>query len=158
MRRALFEDNLEMDFSVSIGSGGIQEVGANDWVAGAAAFFDALDATQHNLTPYRIVTDGDEAYVSVLLHVRHYKRTSGVNRRKSWSEPVTSGCGIIPMLGGFIRLSKSSAGMKAITKSLSAPFKKAKLQFDHEGRRLCQAPNYLLSIWITSVSAFLSHW
>lgn len=77
MHRALFVDDLQMDFSVSIGGdGGIMEVKADDWVAGAAKFFDALDATQHDLTPYKIVIEGDEAYVSVMLHAQHYKKNN----------------------------------------------------------------------------------
>lgn len=82
MHRALFDDDLEMDFSVSIGGGGgIQEVKADEWVKGAAAFFGALDATQHDLTPYKIVVDGDAAYVCVMLHAQHYKKND-------WGEPV----------------------------------------------------------------------
>ncbi|MEM9189046.1 MAG: nuclear transport factor 2 family protein [Myxococcota bacterium] len=81
MHRALFEDDLEMDFSVSIGGGGIQRVKADDWVKGAAAFFGALDATQHDLIPYKIVIEDNAAYVSVMLHAQHYLKND-------WGEPV----------------------------------------------------------------------
>jgi len=46
MQRALFTDEIEMDFSASIGSG-LQRMKADDWVAGVRPFFEGLPATQH---------------------------------------------------------------------------------------------------------------
>src|SRR3712207_7755416 len=46
LHRSLFADEIEMDFSASIGSG-LTRMKADDWVAGVRPSFENLPATQH---------------------------------------------------------------------------------------------------------------
>lgn len=72
--RSLFLDTVEMDFSASIGAGGgLRAYAADDWVAGARAFFEHLPATQHLNFPTRIDLDGDTARAATTLHARHFR-------------------------------------------------------------------------------------
>ncbi len=47
--RSVFLDQVTMDFSSYSGKPAAR-MSADDWVAGAAALFDSLDATQHSMT------------------------------------------------------------------------------------------------------------
>ena len=71
LQRSVFTDEVEMDFSASIGDG-LATMMADDWVAGVRPFFEALEATQHIAMPLSIEVDGDEAYARSMLHAQHY--------------------------------------------------------------------------------------
>jgi hypothetical protein len=71
LHRSLFADEIEMDFSASIGSG-LTTMKADDWAAGARPFFESLPATQHITYPLQAEITGDETYVVSLLHAQHY--------------------------------------------------------------------------------------
>ncbi|MBX9646647.1 MAG: nuclear transport factor 2 family protein [Xanthobacteraceae bacterium] len=88
LQRALFLDEIEMDFSASIGAG-LTTMKADDWVAGVRPFFEALPATQHIAYPLKMEITGDEAYVVSLLHAQHYlpnKMGEPVQRMVGWYE------------------------------------------------------------------------
>ncbi|MEM9013423.1 MAG: nuclear transport factor 2 family protein [Pseudomonadota bacterium] len=71
LHRSVFTDEIEMDFSASIGDG-LVAISADDWVAAVRPFFEALDGTQHVAMPLSIEIDGDEAYVRSLLNASHH--------------------------------------------------------------------------------------
>lgn len=70
--RSIFTDEIEMDFSASIGAGGPVVMKADDWVEGARPFFESLKATQHIAIAQQIALDGDSAYAVSSLHAQHY--------------------------------------------------------------------------------------
>ena len=73
---SLFEAEIYMDYSASIGQGhsGLQKFSAAQWVQNARQFFEQLTATQHLLIPRFIRLDDNqqEAVVNVLLQANHY--------------------------------------------------------------------------------------
>lgn len=69
--RSVFTDEIQMDFSASIGDG-IVTIRADDWVDAVKPFFYNLHATQHISAPQIIRIDGDEGYVRSLLHAQHF--------------------------------------------------------------------------------------
>ena len=71
LHRSVFTDEIEMDFSASIGDG-LVTMAADDWVDAVRPFFEALDGTQHIAMPLTIEIDGDDAYVRSMLHAQHY--------------------------------------------------------------------------------------
>ena len=71
LHRSVFTDEIEMDFSASIGDG-LVTMAADDWVDAVRPFFEALDGTQHIAMPLAIEIDGDDAYVRSMLHAQHY--------------------------------------------------------------------------------------
>lgn len=71
LHRSVFTDEIEMDFSASIGDG-LVTMQADDWVAAVQPFFAALDATQHVTMPLAIEIDGDAAYARTMLHAQHH--------------------------------------------------------------------------------------
>ncbi|MDJ0740436.1 MAG: nuclear transport factor 2 family protein [Gammaproteobacteria bacterium] len=71
LHRSVFTDQIEMDFSASIGDG-LVTMQADDWVEAVKPFFAKLRGTQHIAMPLSIRIDGDEAYVRSLLHAQHY--------------------------------------------------------------------------------------
>lgn len=71
LHRSVFTDEIEMDFSASIGDG-LTTMSADDWVAGVRPFFANLQGTQHIAMPLVIEIDGDEAYVRSLLNASHH--------------------------------------------------------------------------------------
>ena len=71
MQRACFTDEIEVDFSASIGAG-LTRMRADDWVAGVRPFFESLPATQHIALVQNVEVTGDEAYARSLLHAQHY--------------------------------------------------------------------------------------
>jgi hypothetical protein len=88
LHRSLFADEIEMDFSASIGSG-LTKMRADDWVVGVRPFFENLPATQHIAYPLRMEITGDEAYVVSLLHAQHYlpnPKGEPVQRMVGWYE------------------------------------------------------------------------
>jgi hypothetical protein len=72
LHRSCFTDEIEMDFSASIGGGGLTKHRADEWVALVRPFFERLHGTQHIATPLEIVIDGDAATCVSLLHAQHY--------------------------------------------------------------------------------------
>ncbi|MEM8813044.1 MAG: nuclear transport factor 2 family protein [Pseudomonadota bacterium] len=71
LHRSVFTDEIEMDFSASIGDG-LERMRADDWVAAVEPFFANLNGTQHIAMPLSIEINGDEAYVRSLLHAQHH--------------------------------------------------------------------------------------
>ena len=71
MHRSVFTDEIQMDFSESIGSG-LTVMKADDWVSGVKGFFNNLSATQHIAAPLTITINGDTAYVRSMLHAQHF--------------------------------------------------------------------------------------
>lgn len=71
LHRSVFTEEIQMDFSASIGDG-MTTMKADDWVASVKPFFENLKATQHIGIPLSIQIDGDEAYVISLLRATHY--------------------------------------------------------------------------------------
>ena len=71
LHRSVFTDEIEMDFSASIGDG-LVTMAADDWVDAVRPFFEALEGTQHIAIPLAIEIDGDDAYVRSMLHAQHY--------------------------------------------------------------------------------------
>ena len=71
LHRSLFADEIDMDFSASIGSG-LTRMRADDWVAAVRPFFEALDATQHIGMPLAISIEGDRAEATAMLHAQHF--------------------------------------------------------------------------------------
>lgn len=72
LHRSCFTDEIEMDFSASIGGGGLTRHRADEWVSLVRPFFERLHATQHIATPLKIVIDGDAATCVSLLHAQHH--------------------------------------------------------------------------------------
>jgi SnoaL-like domain len=104
LHRSLFTDEIEMDFSASIGSG-LVRMKAADWVAGVKPFFESLQATQHVGMPLSIQLQGDRAYARTLLHAQHYQpnaRGDAVQRMlgiyEIWFERGTQGWRIQKMV------------------------------------------------------------
>lgn len=71
LHRSLFADEIQMDFSASIGDG-LTTMSADEWGAAVRPFFDALDATQHIGMPLSIDIEGDGAEVVAMLHAQHF--------------------------------------------------------------------------------------
>ena len=71
LHRSVFTDEIEMDFSASIGDG-LVVMKADDWVEGVKPFFANLEGTQHIAMPLSIQINGDEAYVRSMLHAQHH--------------------------------------------------------------------------------------
>ncbi|GFE63528.1 nuclear transport factor 2 family protein [Litoreibacter roseus] len=71
LHRSVFTDEIEMDFSASIGDG-LVTMQADDWVSAVQPFFANLEGTQHIAMPLIIEIDGDEAYVRSLLNASHH--------------------------------------------------------------------------------------
>ena len=71
LHRSVFTDEIEMDFSASIGDGPMR-LSADDWVAAVRPFFANLAGSQHIAMPLRIEIDGDRAYVRSMLHAQHH--------------------------------------------------------------------------------------
>ena len=71
LHRSVFTDEIEMDFSASIGDG-LVTMAADAWVEGVKPFFANLEGTQHIAMPLVIEIDGDEAYVRSLLNASHH--------------------------------------------------------------------------------------
>ncbi|WP_334031743.1 nuclear transport factor 2 family protein [Alteromonas sp. P256] len=53
LHRSVFTDEIQMDFSASIGDG-LSTMQADDWVNGVKGFFHNLNATQHIAAPLTI--------------------------------------------------------------------------------------------------------
>ncbi len=73
LHRSVFTDEIQMDFTASIGDG-LVTMKADDWVEGVKPFFSKLEGTQHIAMPLIIEIDGDEAYVRSLLNASHHLR------------------------------------------------------------------------------------
>lgn len=73
LHRSIFTEEIEMDFSASIGDG-LVRMRADDWVTGVRPFFEALDATQHLGMPLSITIEGDQAMAVTMLHAQHFDR------------------------------------------------------------------------------------
>lgn len=71
LHRSVFTDEIEMDFSASIGDG-LETMRADDWVEGVKPFFANLRGTQHIAMPLVIQIDGDTAYVRSMLNASHH--------------------------------------------------------------------------------------
>ncbi|WP_299621778.1 nuclear transport factor 2 family protein [uncultured Tateyamaria sp.] len=71
LHRSVFTDEIQMDFTASLG-GGLQTLSADDWVSAVKPFFANLEGTQHIAMPLTIQIDGDTAYVRSMLHARHH--------------------------------------------------------------------------------------
>ena len=71
LHRSVFTDEIQMDFTASLG-GGLQTMAADDWVSAVKPFFANLEGTQHIAMPLTITIDGDSAYVRSLLHAQHH--------------------------------------------------------------------------------------
>ncbi|GAB5480648.1 MAG: hypothetical protein Pars92KO_04050 [Parasphingorhabdus sp.] len=71
LHRTVFTDEIQMDFSASIGDG-LQTMTADDWVEGVKPFFANLNGTQHIAMPLVTKVDGDKAYVRSMLHAQHH--------------------------------------------------------------------------------------
>lgn len=71
LHRSVFTDDIEMDFSASIGDG-LTPMKADDWVAAVKPFFENLEATQHIGIPLSIQINDDKAYVISSLRAKHY--------------------------------------------------------------------------------------
>ncbi len=72
LHRSLFTDEIEMDFSASIGGSGLTTFDADEWVGLVKPFFQNLNATQHIGYPLSIEIDGDSAFVRSMLHAQHF--------------------------------------------------------------------------------------
>jgi hypothetical protein len=120
LHRSLFLDEIEMDFSASIGSG-LSRMRADDWVAAVRPFFEALPATQHIAYALRTEITGDEAYVVSLLHAQHYLPNGmgePVQRMVGWCENWLVRT---PAGWRFRRSSSTSTGTRGTGGSFSAP-------------------------------------
>ncbi|MEM7547954.1 MAG: nuclear transport factor 2 family protein, partial [Pseudomonadota bacterium] len=71
LHRSVFTDEIQMDFTASLG-GGLQTMMADQWVAAVKPFFASLNGTQHIAMPLIIEIDGDTAYVRSMLHAQHH--------------------------------------------------------------------------------------
>lgn len=71
LHRSVFTDEIQMDFSASVGDG-LTTMAADDWVAAVRPFFANLEGTQHIAMPLSIEIDGDTAYVRSMLHAQHH--------------------------------------------------------------------------------------
>lgn len=71
--RSCFAEEVEMDFSASIGTGGPIKITADAWVEKAKPFFESLKATQHIAFPLKIEILGDRAVCISLLHAQHFQ-------------------------------------------------------------------------------------
>lgn len=71
LHRSVFTDEIEMDFSASIGDG-LTKMTADDWVEGVKPFFANLEGTQHIAMPLIVRIDGDNAYVRSMLNATHH--------------------------------------------------------------------------------------
>ncbi len=72
LHRSLFTDEIEMDFSASIGGSGLTTFEADTWVSLVKPFFHNLNATQHIGMPLTIKIEGDTAYARSMLHAQHF--------------------------------------------------------------------------------------
>lgn len=101
LHRSLFADEIQMDFSASIGSG-LTTMQADEWVAAVTPFFEALDATQHIGMPLSITIQGDRAEAVAMLHAQHFMK-------EARGEQVQR------MIGTYdISLARSGAGWKIV--------------------------------------------
>ncbi len=101
LHRSLFADEIQMDFSASIGSG-LTTMQADEWVAAVKPFFESLDATQHIGMPLAIAIDGDRAEAVAMLHAQHFLK-------EARGEPVQR------MIGSYdVSLVRSDAGWKIV--------------------------------------------
>ncbi len=101
LHRSMFADEIQMDFSASIGSG-LTTMQADEWVAAVTPFFESLDATQHIGMPLSIMIDGDRAEVVSMLHAQHFLK-------EARGEPVQR------MIGSYdISLIRSDTGWKIV--------------------------------------------
>ena len=71
LHRSVFTDEIEMDFSASIGDG-LVAMTADAWVEAVKPFFANLAGTQHIAMPLTIEINGDQAYVRSLLNASHH--------------------------------------------------------------------------------------
>ncbi|MEL7397760.1 MAG: nuclear transport factor 2 family protein [Pseudomonadota bacterium] len=71
LHRSVFTDEIQMDFSASVGDG-LATMTADEWVAAVRPFFANLEGTQHIAMPLTIEIDGDTAYVRSMLHAQHH--------------------------------------------------------------------------------------
>ncbi|MEM8822752.1 MAG: nuclear transport factor 2 family protein [Pseudomonadota bacterium] len=71
LHRSVFTDEIQMDFTASLG-GGLQTMAADDWVAAVKPFFASLYGTQHIAMPLSIEITEDTAYVCSMLHAQHH--------------------------------------------------------------------------------------
>ncbi|WP_299401837.1 nuclear transport factor 2 family protein [uncultured Roseobacter sp.] len=71
LHRSVFTDEIQMDFTASLG-GGLQTMAADDWVGAVRPFFANLNGTQHIAMPLTITVEGDSAYVLSMLHAQHH--------------------------------------------------------------------------------------
>ncbi len=71
LHRSVFTDEIEMDFSASIGDG-LTKMKADEWVEGVKPFFANLEGSQHIAMPLIFKIDGDSAYVRSMLNATHH--------------------------------------------------------------------------------------
>ena len=71
LHRSVFTDEIEMDFTASIGDG-LTKMKADEWVEGVKPFFANLEGTQHIAMPLIIKIDRDSAYVRSMLNATHH--------------------------------------------------------------------------------------
>jgi hypothetical protein len=72
LHRSCFTDEIQMDFSASLGGSGLTTYKADEWVELVKPFFMNLEATQHIAMPLSININGDEAMCISMLHAQHY--------------------------------------------------------------------------------------
>jgi hypothetical protein len=72
LHHSVFTEQIQMDFSASIGGDGLTTYQADEWVKLIRPFFEELPATQHIAMPLSIKIQSDEAYVISMLHAQHY--------------------------------------------------------------------------------------
>lgn len=72
LHRSCFTDEIQMDYSASIGEGELKTYQADKWVERVKPFFMNLEATQHIAMPLSIEIEGDQASCISMLHAQHY--------------------------------------------------------------------------------------
>ncbi|WP_227268117.1 nuclear transport factor 2 family protein [Roseobacter weihaiensis] len=102
LHRSVFTDEIQMDFTASLG-GGLQTMTADEWVDAVKPFFANLEGSQRIAMPLTITIEGDTAYVRSMLHAQHHL-------------PNTKGAPVQTMIGYYDNwLVRTDAGWK-ITK------------------------------------------
>lgn len=72
--RAIFVDEVEMDFS-SFDAGNVaRRMTADEWVGGVRPLFMELDATQHSMSNPRVSIQGDRATCVMYMQAAHFLR------------------------------------------------------------------------------------
>ncbi len=120
LHRSLFADEIEMDFSASIGSG-LTRMPADDWVAAVRPFFENLPATQHVAYPLMTEIMGERPTPSRCCTRSTTCRTRRASRCSAWWAGTRTGSSAPRRAGSSARSSSTSTGTRATGGSSRKP-------------------------------------